>query len=317
LPMKHKQKLVVLGALAAILVLAYLLIDVGSHWDYVLPRRGKKIMAVLLTGSAIAFSTVVFQTIINNRILTPSIIGLDSLYLLFQTAVVFVAGSETLTMMNKQLHFIINVGLMVLFASLLYKILFQRENQNIYYLLLLGIICGTFFQNVSSFMQMLIDPNEFQVVQGRMFASLSNVNGDLLWIAGAGMVVAVFYFRPYIQYLDVLSLGREQAINLGVSYDRVVKQLLVLVAILTAIATALVGPITFLGLLVANIAYRLLKTHRHIYLIPGAILISIVALVGGQLVVERVFSFTTTLSVIINFLGGIVFIYLLLKESRL
>lgn len=315
--MKHKQKLVVLGALAAILVLAYLLIDVGSHWDYVLPRRGRKIMAVLLTGSAIAFSTVVFQTIINNRILTPSIIGLDSLYLLFQTAVVFVAGSETLTMMNKQLHFIINVGLMVLFASLLYKILFQRENQNIYYLLLLGIICGTFFQNVSSFMQMLIDPNEFQVVQGRMFASLSNVNGDLLWIAGAGMVVAVFYFRPYIQYLDVLSLGREQAINLGVSYDRVVKQLLVLVAILTAIATALVGPITFLGLLVANIAYRLLKTHRHVYLIPGAILISIVALVGGQLVVERVFSFTTTLSVIINFLGGIVFIYLLLKESRL
>lgn len=315
--MKHKQKLVVLGALAAILVLAYLLIDVGSHWDYVLPRRGKKIMAVLLTGSAIAFSTVVFQTIINNRILTPSIIGLDSLYLLFQTAVVFVAGSETLTMMNKQLHFIINVGLMVLFASLLYKILFQRENQNIYYLLLLGIICGTFFQNVSSFIQMLIDPNEFQVVQGRMFASLSNVNGDLLWIAGAGMVVAVLYFRPYIQYLDVLSLGREQAINLGVSYDRVVKQLLVLVAILTAIATALVGPITFLGLLVANIAYRLLKTHRHVYLIPGAILISIVALVGGQLVVERVFSFTTTLSVIINFLGGIVFIYLLLKESRL
>ncbi|NLL17895.1 MAG: iron chelate uptake ABC transporter family permease subunit [Clostridia bacterium] len=315
--MKHKQKLVVLGALAAILVLAYLLIDVGGQWDYVLPRRGRKIMAVLLTGSAIAFSTVVFQTIINNRILTPSIIGLDSLYLLFQTAVVFVAGSETLTMMNKQLHFIINVGLMVLFASLLYKILFQRENQNIYYLLLLGIICGTFFQNVSSFMQMLIDPNEFQVVQGRMFASLSNVNGDLLWIAGAGMVVAVFYFRPYIQYLDVLSLGREQAINLGVSYDRVVKQLLVLVAILTAIATALVGPITFLGLLVANIAYRLLKTHRHIYLIPGAILISIVALVGGQLVVERVFSFTTTLSVIINFLGGIVFIYLLLKESRL
>ena len=315
--MKHKQKLVVLGALAAILVLAYLLIDVGGQWDYVLPRRGRKIMAVLLTGSAIAFSTVVFQTIINNRILTPSIIGLDSLYLLFQTAVVFVAGSETLTMMNKQLHFIINVGLMVLFASLLYKILFQRENQNIYYLLLLGIICGTFFQNVSSFMQMLIDPNEFQVVQGRMFASLSNVNGDLLWIAGAGMVVAVFYFRPYIQYLDVLSLGREQAINLGVSYDRVVKQLLVLVAILTAIATALVGPITFLGLLVANIAYRLLKTHRHVYLIPGAILISIVALVGGQLVVERVFSFTTTLSVIINFLGGIVFIYLLLKESRL
>lgn len=221
---------------------------------------------------------MVFQTIINNRILTPAIIGLDSLYLLFQTAIVFVAGSETLTLMSKQLHFVINVALMVLLAGLLYKLLFQRENQNIYFLLLLGIICGTFFQNVASFMQMLIDPNEFLVVQDRMFASLNKVNGDLLWVAGAGMVLAVLYFRPYLSYLDVLSFGRDHALNLGVSYDRAVKQLLVLVAVLTAVATALVG---------------------------------------GQLLVERVFSFTTTLSVVINFLGGVFFIYLLLKEIRL
>lgn len=315
--MKYKQKLLVLGVLAAVLVLTYLVIDVGSHWDYVLPRRGRKIMAVLLTGSAVAFSTVVFQTIINNRILTPAIIGMDSLYLLFQTVIVFAAGAETLTMMSKQLHFIVNVGLMVLFAGLLYKLLFQRENQNIYFLLLLGIICGTFFQNVASFMQMLMDPNEFLVVQDKMFASVNNVNGDLLWIAGACMAAAVIYFRPYTKYLDVLSLGRDHAVNLGVSYDQVVRQLLVLVAVLTAVATALVGPITFLGLLVANTAYRLLQTHRHRYIIPGAMLISIVALVGGQLLVERVFTFTTTLSVVINFLGGIFFIYLLLKESRL
>ncbi|HHW07603.1 MAG TPA: iron chelate uptake ABC transporter family permease subunit [Clostridia bacterium] len=315
--MKHKRVLWILAALAAALVIIYLVIDVGGHWDYALPRRGRKIMAILLTGSAVAFSTVVFQTIINNRILTPAIMGLDSLYLLLQTAIVFLAGSETLTMMNKQLHFVINVGLMILFAGLLYKLLFRRENQNIYFLLLLGIICGTFFQNAASFMQVLIDPNEFLVVQDRMFASVNNVNGDLLWMAGAGMIAVVWFCRPNLQYLDVLGLGRDQAVNLGVNYEGVVKQLLVLVAILTAIATALVGPITFLGLLVANTAYRLLPTHRHGYIIPAAILISCIALVGGQLLVERVFTFKTTLSVVINFLGGIFFIYLVLKESRL
>jgi len=91
---------------------------------------------------------------------------------------------------------------------------------------------------------------------------------------------------------------------------------MVIVAVLTSISTALAGPVTFLGLLVANLSYEYLKTYRHRELILGAILISIIALVGGQWIVERVFAFSTTLSVIINFIGGIYFIYLLLKENR-
>src|SRR5699024_9855778 len=108
----------------------------------------------------------------------------------------------------------------------------------------------------------------------------------------------------------------DEAINLGVPYDHVVKHLLMIVAILISIATALIGPITFLGLLVVNVAIEFLKTYRHLYLILGATFISIIALVGGQFIVERLFSFQTTLRVIINFIGGIYFIYLLLKENK-
>ncbi|MDS8740903.1 ABC transporter permease, partial [Streptococcus pneumoniae] len=58
------------------------------------------------------------------------------------------------------------------------------------------------------------------------------------------------------------------------------------------------------------------RSYKHSVVIAGASIISIVALVGGQWVVEHVFTFNTTLSVIINFIGGVYFIYLLLKESR-
>ena len=275
-----------------------------------------KILAIVLTGSAIAFSTVVFQTITNNRILTPSIIGLDSLYLLIQTFIIFAFGSTHLTLMNKHVNFIISVVLMVIFALLLYHFLFKKEGQNIYFLLLIGLIFGIFFNSLSEFMQVLIDPNEFQIVQDRMFASFNNVNTDLLYISALLMLIAILYFLKFAKYLDVLSLGKEHAINLGVEYDYVVKQLLIVIAILISIATVLVGPITFLGLLVANVAYQFLKTYRHRVIIFGAILISVIALVGGQLIVERVFTFSTTISVIINFIGGVYFIYLLLKESR-
>ncbi|MBA4537812.1 iron chelate uptake ABC transporter family permease subunit [Bacillus aquiflavi] len=314
--MSNRAKISILGMMTVILILLFLFIDLGMNWDYALPRRGKKVLAIVLTGGVIAFSTMIFQTITNNRILTPSIIGLDSLYMLIQTFLIFVFGSANMTVMNKQLNFMISVGLMVLFAGLLYKLLFKSEGRNIYFLLLMGIIFGTFFSSITSFLQVLIDPNEFMIVQDRMFASFNNVNTDLFLIVIVLIILTCIYFYPFTKYLDVMSLGREQAINLGVDYDDVVKRLLVVVVIFVSIATALVGPITFLGLLVVNVAHQFMKTYQHKYLLVSSMLISVIALVGGQLLVERVFTFSTTLSVIINFVGGVYFIYLLLKESK-
>lgn len=311
-----KAKLGVLAIVAIALIAIFMLIDAGGNWDYVLPRRLKKILAIVLTGTIIAFSTMVFQTITNNRILTPSIIGLDSLYMFIQTFVIFAFGSTHITLLNKNINFLISAGVMVLFAMLLYKFLFKREGQNIYFLLLIGIIFGTLFNSLATFMQVLIDPNEFQVVQDKMFASFNNVNTDLLVISFILVIAIAIYFWRYMKYLDVLALGRDQAVNLGIDYDFVVKRFLIVIALLVSIATALVGPITFLGLLVANLAHQFMKTYQHRYLLAGSSLISIVALVGGLLVVERVFTFSTTLSVIVNFIGGVYFIYLLLKENK-
>ncbi|RXI97750.1 iron ABC transporter permease [Anaerobacillus alkaliphilus] len=314
--MNKKTKISLLAVMAIALILLFIFLNIGNNWGYIVPRRGMKILAIVITGAAIAFSTVVFQTITNNRILTPSIIGLDSLYLLLQTFIVFVFGSTSFIVMNKNMNFLLSVSLMIIFAGVFYKILFKKEGRNIYFLLLIGLIVGTFFQSISTFMQVLIDPNEFMIVQDRMFASFNNVNTDIITLAIILLLATTLYFLRFMKYLDVLSLGRDEAVNLGVDYDYVVKRLLVVIAILVSVATALVGPITFLGLLVANVAYEFMKTYQHKYLFLGSILIAIVALVGGQLLVERVFTFSTTISVIIDFVGGVYFIYLLLRGNK-
>ena len=51
--------------------------------------RALSLIAIVITGAAIALATMIFQTVVNNRILTPSILGLDSLYLLIQTTIIF------------------------------------------------------------------------------------------------------------------------------------------------------------------------------------------------------------------------------------
>ncbi|MGL6009416.1 MAG: iron chelate uptake ABC transporter family permease subunit, partial [Culicoidibacterales bacterium] len=197
----------------------------------------------------------------------------------------------------------------------LFKLMFKQQH-NIYMLLLVGLVIGTFFQSMSSFMQMMLDPNEFLLVQDKSFASFTNIDMDVFWLAVGLFIIALVLIKRFWRKLDVISLGREQAINLGVNYERVVRQVLLVVIILIALSTALVGPLTFLGLLVVNITYQLFSTYRHKVLVPAAVVLSIAILIGGQFIVEHVFTLGAPLTVVINLVGGIYFIYLLWKGNN-
>lgn len=314
---KDKRSILILSILTIILVTTFLLIGVNSvNIKYAMYRRTPKIYAMILTGSAIGFSSLIFQTITNNRILTPSILGIDSLYVLLQTSVVFLLGSSSVIISNGNINFIITIVAMLLFSSLIYKFIFKKGSKNIFTLLLVGVVCGTLFESLTTFMQVLIDPVEFQVVQDKMQASFNNINTDLLFISSVIIILCIGFAYDYLKVLDVMALGRDEAINLGVDYDKMVKKMLTIVVILTSVATALVGPITFLGLLVVNIARQLITTYKHSILGVVTILISIVSLMGGQLLVEHLMDFGVSVSIIINFVGGIYFIYLIMKERN-
>lgn len=316
--MRRHKVLYILLLLVVVCSVLFLVYGLNPNsYQYALSRRIPKLIAIAMTGSGVAVSSVVFQTVTNNRILTPSVLGLDSLYNLFQTLIVFSLGSLNVALMGSNLNFLIAGGLMIVFSLFLFKMMFRRENTNLFFLLMIGMIFGTLFSSLSSFMQMVMDPNEFLIVQNKMFASFNNVKSSLLGISTITMGLTLFWVLKDAKKLDVIALGKEQAINLGIDYDRMVRKMLVAVAILVSVSTALVGPITFLGILVTNLAYQMIKDYRHSIVIPTSILLSLLALIGGQFLVERVFQFNTTIGVIINFVGGLYFIYILLKEERL
>ena len=316
--MRRHKVLYILFLLVVVCSVLFLVYGLNPNsYQYALSRRIPKLIAIAMTGSGVAVSSVIFQTVTNNRILTPSVLGLDSLYNLFQTLIVFSLGSLNVALMGSNLNFLIAGGSMIVFSLFLFKMMFRRENTNLFFLLMIGMIFGTLFSSLSSFMQMVMDPNEFLIVQNKMFASFNNVKSSLLGISTITMGLTLFWVLKDAKKLDVIALGKEQAINLGIDYDRMVRKMLVAVAILVSVSTALVGPITFLGILVTNLAYQMIKDYRHSIVIPTSILLSLLALIGGQFLVERVFQFNTTIGVIINFVGGLYFIYILLKEERL
>ena len=271
---------------------------------------------MIIVAFAIGGASIVFQSIINNTIVTPCLLGMNSLYTLIHTAVVFFLGSGSIFVVQANLSFGLDLILMGVIATLIYSYLFKKTKHNVLYVLLSGTIMTTFFSSIQTTLTRIMDPNEYDTLLSSLVASFSNINTSIIVFSVLLMAAIIFGLRKELALLDVITLGKDQAINLGVDYDRTIRRLLLGVTLFIAIATAMVGPISFLGLIIANLSREFFKTYRHTTLIIGSFLIGIIILVGGQIVVERVYNYGIPISVFITVGGGIYFLYLLLRQRR-
>ena len=317
---KNRRKLALLVFLVVVAAAAYLFTDVSFAnerlFRYAMKIRIPKLIAMLVTAAAIGGASIVFQSVINNTIVTPCLLGMNSLYTLIHTAVVFVAGSGSFLVVNGNISFAVDLVLMGVAATVIYSYLFRKTNHNILYVLLIGTVLTSFFGSIQSTLVRVMDPNEYDSLLASLVASFSNINSEIIVFAVLLLTVLIFALRRELALLDVLTLGRDQAVNLGVDYDQAIRRLLLGVALCIAIATAMVGPISFLGLIIANLSRQLLKTYRHSQLIAGSALFGMIVLAGGQMIVEQVFVYAVPVSVFITVGGGIYFLYLLLGKRR-
>lgn len=317
---KNIIKLIVIALIAIIIVAAFLFIGVKFHnhklLRYAMKLRIPKVIAMIITAFAIGAATIIFQSVINNTIVTPCLLGMNALYTLIHTSVVFVLGSGSILFTNDNLSFLVDLVLMGIIATVVYSWLFKMTGHNVLYVLLVGTVLTSFFSSIQSTLTRVMDPNEYDTLLTSLVASFSNINSGIIIFSVIILALIGVIFRKEFALLDVITLGKEQAINLGVDYDRCIRRLLLAVTLCIAVATAMVGPISFLGLIIANISRQLLKTYRHIQLIAGAALMGVIALIGGQFIVERVFVYSIPISVFITVAGGIYFLYLILKGSR-
>lgn len=317
---RNIQKLVMMALLAVVAAAAYMLVEVNFNNErlffYALKLRTPKLIVMIITAFAIGGASLVFQSVINNTIVTPCLLGMNSLYTLIHTAVVFCAGSTSVLANNANLSFAVDLVIMGITATVIYGWLFKKTNYNVLYVLLIGTVLTSFFSSIQSTLTRVMDPNEYDNLLSTLVASFSNVNSEIIVFSVVVLGVLIFVLRKDLALLDVITLGRQQAVNLGVDYDRTIRRLLLGVTICIAVATAMVGPISFLGLIIANLSRQLLQTFRHRQLSLGSALFGTIVLVAGQLIVEHVFTYSIPVSVFITVGGGIYFLYLLLTRRR-
>nr|WP_245920722.1 iron chelate uptake ABC transporter family permease subunit [Brachybacterium timonense] len=312
-----------------VLVLAAVVFALGHlAWDNPMPLgtrgfwliaelRATSLIAMAVVAIAQAMATISFQTVTSNRIITPSIMGFESLYVAIQTSVIYFLGAAGITVLVGTGQFILQILAMVGLSLLLYGWLLSGKYANLQVMLLVGIILGGGLGSVSTFMQRLLTPSEFDILTARMFGSISKADADYFPIALPLVALACLGLWLNARRLNIMALGRETCINLGIDHKHQTIIMLVLVSVLMAVSTALVGPMTFFGFLVATLTYQLIGTHDHRRLFPAAALLGFVVLCGAYFVMNNVFYAQGVVSIIIELVGGSLFLFVILRKGRL
>ena len=317
---KHNvRRLTVLTAAAALAIVFYLLVNSYPEkpklFHYILSLRIPTLICMVIASISIGVATLIFQSIVNNRIVTPALLGMGSIYSFLHTAAVFVFGTGSVLYMNANAAFAVDLISMGVVGTLIYWYLFKSTGHNILYIMLIGTVLSSFFGSVQTAMVRVMDPNEYDALLTTLVADFNNVNGEIICFAVLALAGIAAVLWKDLQLLDVITMGRDQAINLGVDYDRVIRRLLFGVVLCMAIATATIGPVSFLGLIVANLSRQVLKTYKHSHLTAGASLMGMLALIGGQLISQHVFHFTVPVSTFVTIAGGVYFLWLLLSKK--
>ena len=321
---KRRYWLVVGALVVAALLFTAGLLSWGNPMEFgtrgywlIAERRMNSVIAMAVVAVCQAVATVAFQTVTNNRIITPSIMGFESLYVAIHTSTVYFLGAAGLNNARTLEMFVVQLVLMVGLSLILYTWLLAGDNPNMHAMLLVGIVLGGGLGSVSTFMQRLLTPSEFDLLTARLFGSVNNADPAYYPLAVPLVLVAAGLMYVNSRRLNVLSLGRDVAVNLGVNHKKHAVYTLVLVSVLMAVSTALVGPMSFLGFLVATLAYQFADTYDHRYVFPMAALLGYCILAGAYFIMNHIFYAQGVVSIIIELVGGLTFLIVVLRKGRL
>lgn len=326
----NKRKMIITISITIISIILFMLVWIFKYKDSIFQSNGNinsaifnivrrrfiQMIAIIVSAILIAISSLSFQTITHNRILTPSILGFDAIFIITQTLIVAIFGSFSILIASDILNFILSTSLMLVIIFTMFLFILRKNKNNIILLLLLGLVITSLSSSLTSFIQTFMNPEDFQNVISLTNVNINAINENLVFISLPILVTLIYLFYKEHKIYDVISLGESNAINLGVNYRKETNKTLIYITISIAISTALIGPLSFLGLLAVNGAKEMFKTTKHNVLMIASSMLAVISLLGGQVILDIV-NFKTPVTVIINLLGGLYLIYILIKENKL
>ncbi|MDR2512511.1 MAG: iron ABC transporter permease [Puniceicoccales bacterium] len=271
-------------------------------WGMRIPR----LIVTLLSGAALASSGLIMQAFFRNSLASPGLIGVS-------------AGATTgavciiaLGLTTQSLFLLPAAAIAGAFASTLLVMTLARHGTSTERLLLSGVALNAMLGAVTSYIlsdSILSHERNAQIIFW-LLGGLENRTWEHVVVA-TPILLAAILLCPLGRPMDLLSLGTAEAQSLGVDVKRLQRHLLILSTILTALATAVVGTVGFVGLIVPHIL-RLLAGAEHRLLIPLSLLAGATFMLACDIASH--FASNLRIGIVTAIIGGPFFLWLLQKK---
>ena len=270
--------------------------------------RIPRTLAAVLAGCALSVSGVILQCVLNNSLASPNIIGVNSGAGLFT---VFIAAFFPAGLYLTTIAAFVGAILAVLFVYFIAK----KTGASRMAIVLSGVATSSFIGAITDTV-LTLKPDTMIARTVFLIGGFSGITMDKLSFAGLFIVVASLIAFILSYDMNILALGDETAKSLGLSVARLRFTFLILAAVLAGSAISFAGLIGFIGLIIPHVSRFFVGYDNRILLPVSALLGSIFTLLCDLLARVLFAPYEIPVGIILSFLGGPFFVYLLIKGKR-
>lgn len=293
-------------------------ISSGDYFVFFEIRLPRIVMAILI-GSALAVSGTCMQGMFKNPLATPSLIGVTSGASLF-AALTIVLGSHFKSVFPEVLQYFL-VSIMAFAGAVLtmifvYRMSTIRQRTNVVVMLLAGVAISALAGAITGFLTYLTKEEQLRDLTFWTLGSL----GGATWLKNGVLVVVIpisyFYLMTQGKALNAMMLGEEDAAHLGISVEKIKRQIVIFTALLVGVCVSFSGVIGFVGLIVPYILRLIFQSDYQVILPLSAVLGSILLLTADTVSRTIVAPSELPIGVLTAFIGAPVFIAILLRYKK-
>ncbi|MBF6435124.1 FecCD family ABC transporter permease [Nocardia cyriacigeorgica] len=276
-------------------------------WEVRFPR----VMLAILVGAALATAGALLQGVFANPLAEPGVIGVSAGAAVGAGAVIVVGGAFVAAWSVAAAAFVAGLAT----TALVYLLARANGRTEVVTLVLTGVAINAFASGLIAFLLFVASPAARDQIVFWQLGSLNGATWSAVWVVAVLTVVGVCAAIVVAPKLDLLSLGESAARHLGVDVERLRRNVIVMVAILTTAGVAFSGIILFVGLIVPHLV-RMLVGPGHRVLIPlSAVLGAVVLLAADVAARSLVDNADLPLGMLTSLIGG-PFFFWLLRRTR-
>jgi iron complex transport system permease protein len=280
------------------------------YWQLRVPR----VLVAFLAGAFLAVSGQLFQTITNNSLATPYTLGLSAGASLGGLISVLLNASVSFTVFDTQMIFCF-VGSM-LAVVLVHQILKWGRDYSSHSLVLAGLMVSLVFNSLILFVQSLMGEMGIQTILRFLIGDIDVVGFDPLWPLLPWIILFAIFYRRHFESLNLMTLGDEFSLTRGLDPQKFRNLVFFFISLMIAVVVSVVGPISFIGLVVPHFCRKLFGSN-HRQTLPLNFLLGGSFLVFCDLVC-RLLTFGPQIStgVVTSLVGAPLFILVLIRQNR-